>query len=335
MRRRLFRAAPGTPAVSWRPGAPQARVARARLVAALRQFLTGRGLLEVETPILSSGAPLDPGVESWRAQAPDGAAGYLQTSPEYPMKRLLAAGAGDIFQLARVFRGEERGRRHNPEFTLLEWYRLGYDDRRLMEELLELVHTVAVAEPEWVCPQASADRVAYGDLFREGLGLDPLSCSAAECADAARREGLSIAGEIDRDGWLDALMAMVLAPRFPPGRLTLVFDYPESQAVLARPSVRAPGYASRFELYWGDMELANGFHELNDAAIFAARREQDVERRRRNAQVIPEADHFFALAMQAGLPDCAGVALGVDRLLMCLLGVEDIARVIDFPWGRA
>jgi elongation factor P--(R)-beta-lysine ligase len=322
-------------AVTWRPGASQARVPRARLVAALRHFLAERGLLEVETPILSSGAPLDPGVESWRARAPDGAAGYLQTSPEYPMKRLLAAGAGDIFQLARVFRGEERGRRHNPEFTLLEWYRLGYDDRRLIDELLELVHAVAGAEPGWIHPQASAERLAYADLFRDGLGLDPLSCSAAECADVARCEGLTIAGELDRDGWLDALMAMVLAPRFPPNRLTLVFDYPESQAVLARPSAWAPGYASRFELYWGDMELANGFHELTDAAIFAKRRDQDVERRRRNGQAIPDADHFFALAMQAGLPDCAGVALGVDRLLMCLLGVEDIARVIDFPWGRA
>ena len=322
-------------AATWRPCATQARVHRARLNTALRGFLIARGLLEVETPILSGGAPLDPGVESWRARAPDGTAGYLHTSPEYPMKRLLADGAGDIFQLARVFRGEERGVRHNPEFSMLEWYRLGFDDRRLADEVLELVHAVAAAEPDWNRPQASVRRVAYADLFQESLGLNPLACSAEECAVAAEREGLGIIGQLDRDGWLDALMAMVLAPRFAPGQLTVVFDYPESQAVLARPSVRAPGYASRFELYWGDLELANGFHELNDPVIFSARHGQDLERRRHNRQTIPEADGFFALAMAFGLPDCAGVALGVDRLLMCLLGEADIARVIDFPWGRA
>lgn len=294
-----------------------------------------RGILEVETPVLSRGAPLDPGVESWRAVAPGGASGYLQTSPEYPMKRLLADGAGDLYQLARVFRGDEQGHRHNPEFSLLEWYRVGFDDRRLMEELLELVRRVATADPDWVRPRDAVRRLSYAELFRNGLGLDPLSSSVEDCARAAESQGLSVAGDLDVDGWLDALVSLVLAPRFDPGQLTLIHDYPESQAVLARPSRDAPGYASRFELYWGDMELANGFHELTDPLVFAARRERDVERRRRNGQPIPEADGFFAAAMQAGLPDCAGVALGVDRLLMRLLGVADIAEVIDFPWGRA
>jgi len=321
--------------LSWRPGAPNARVHRARLNAALRSFLAKRGLLEVETPILSSGAPLDPGVESWRAVAPDGTAGYLQTSPEYPMKRLLADGAGDIFQLARVFRGEEQGPRHNPEFSMLEWYRLGYDHRRLMDEVLELVQTVAGADPAWIRPRGPVRHVAYADLFQAALGLDPLSCSVGECMGVAKRAGLNIVGQLDRDGWLDAFMALVLAPGFAPGKLTMVFDYPESQAVLARPCAHAPGYASRFELYWGDLELANGFHELNDPAIFAARCDQDCERRRRNGQTTPEMDGFFAMAMRSGLPDSAGVALGVDRLLMCLLGETHIARVIDFPWGRA
>ncbi len=325
----------GMPAVNWRPAAPQARVHRARLNAALRAFLSARGLLEVETPILSRGAPLDPGVESWRALAPDGAAGYLQTSPEYPMKRLLADGAGDIFQLARVFRGEEQGPRHNPEFSMLEWYRLDYDHRRLMDEVLELVHAVAGADPDWMRPRRSARYVAYADLYQETLGLDPLSCDVDECMVVAERLGLGIVGQLDRDGWLDALMALVLAPGFAPDALTMVFDYPESQAVLARPCAYAPGYASRFELYWGDLELANGFHELNDPSIFAARCEQDRARRWRNGQAVPDADDLFARAMRAGLPDCAGVALGVDRLLMCLLGETDIARVIDFPWGRA
>jgi len=321
--------------LNWRPGAASARPHRARLNAAVRRFFAGRGVLEVETPVLSRGAPMDPGVASWRALAPDGAAGYLQTSPEYPMKRLLADGSGDIYQLARVFRGEEQGRRHNPEFTLLEWYRLGYDDLRLMDEVVELVHTLAAEDARWHRPQAGAHRVAYADLFREGLGLDVLVCSAEDCADVAAGAGLAIHGELDRDGWLDALMALVLAPGFPADRLTLVFDYPESQAVLARPSPRSPGCASRFELYWGDLELANGFHELTDPAIFRARLERDRERRRRNGQELPGADVFFAAAMRSGLPDCAGVALGIDRLLMCLLGAGHIAEVIDFPWGRA
>jgi elongation factor P--(R)-beta-lysine ligase len=305
------------------------------LNARLRAFMDERGVLEVETPVLSRGAPLDPGVESWRAFAPDGAAGYLQTSPEYPMKRLLAAGAGDIYQLARVFRGEEQGGRHNPEFSLLEWYRLGFDDRRLADELVELVQTVAAADLGWAHPQPVLRRVRYAELFADAFGLDPLACSERECAAAAARYDLFIAGDLDRDGWLDALMSLVLAPRFEPDRLTLIHDYPESQAVLARPSVDHPGYARRFELYWGDLELANGFHELTDPEVFESRREQDITRRRRNGQGIPETDSLFALAMRAGLPDCAGVALGVDRLLMRLLGAARIDQVIDFPWGRA
>lgn len=320
---------------NWRPSATSARAHRARVNALLREFMSERGVLEVETPILGRGAPLDPGVESWRARAPDGAMGYLQTSPEYPMKRLLAAGEGDIYQLARVFRADEQGDRHNPEFTLLEWYRLGFDDRRLADEVLELVHTVAAADSRWRRPRPEIRRVRYAELFGEAFGLDPGRCSARDCAEAAARVGLTISGYLDRDGWLDALMSLVLAPGFEPDRLTLIHDYPESQAVLARPSADDPGYALRFELYWGDVELANGFYELNNPRVFVRRREQDIEQRRRNGQPIPDADRFFALAMHAGLPDCSGVALGVDRLLMRLLGAARIDEVIDFPWGRA
>ena len=321
--------------LSWRPGAAAARDHRARLNAGLRAFFSDQGVLEVETPLLSAGAPQDPAIESWRACAPDGVSGYLQTSPEYPMKRLLADGSGDIYQMARVFRGGEQGHRHNPEFTLLEWYRLGYDHHRLMDELVGLVHTVAALDPRWHRPGGGVRRLPYCDLFREALDLDPLSCTTDDCAAAAADAGLDLTGRLDRDAWLDALMSLVLAPRFPSDRLTLVFDYPESQAVLARPSEASPGCASRFELYWGDLELANGFHELTDPAIFLARRNQDRERRAREGQALPDMDAFFAAAMMSGLPDCAGVALGVDRLLMCLLGTRDIATVIDFPWGRA
>jgi lysyl-tRNA synthetase class 2 len=319
----------------WRPGAAAARVDRARLNAGLRAFFSVRGVLEVETPLLSAGAPQDPGVESWRAFSPDGASGYLQTSPEYPMKRLLAAGAGDIYQFARVFRGGEQGRRHNPEFSLLEWYRLGYDHHRLMDELVDLVHAVAALDPRWNRPLGGVRRLSYRDLFRDELDLDVLSCTPQECASTASGAGLELTGRLDRDAWLDALVSLVLAPRFPADTLTLVFDFPESQAVLARPSGAAPGYASRFELYWGDLELANGFHELTDPEIFLARRDRDRAQRADAGQALPDFDDFFASAMMAGLPDCAGVALGLDRLLMCLRGAHEIADVIDFPWGRS
>lgn len=321
--------------LNWRPGAAAARAHRARLNAGLRAFFAALGVLEVETPLLSAGAPQDPAVESWRASAPDGASGYLQTSPEFPMKRLLADEAGDIYQLARVFRGGEQGRRHNPEFTLLEWYRLGYDHHRLMDEVVELVRSVVELDPHWHRPGGGVLRLSYRDLFHDELDLDALSCTPEQCASAALDAGLDLTGRLDRDAWLDALMSLVLAPRFPSDRLTLVFDYPESQAVLARPSESSPGCASRFELYWGDLELANGFHELTDPEIFLARRNQDRARRASEGQECPEVDPFFAAAMLSGLPDCAGVALGVDRLLMRLLGTQDIATVIDFPWGRA
>ena len=318
----------------WRPGAAAARRPRARLLAGLREFFAAHDVLEVETPILSSGAPLDPMVESWSARAPDGASGYLQTSPEYPMKRLLAAGAPDIYQIARVFRGGEAGPRHNPEFTLLEWYRHGLDHRRLAREVVALIEDQAARDADWRRP-AGCREVTYAGLFREGLGIDPATADVTTLERVARAHGLVISGGLDRDGWLDALISMVLAPAFPPDRLTVVYDYPESQAVLARPCPDAPGYAARFELYWGDLELANGYHELSDPGIFRQRRERDIRLRRARGQGVPAPDHHLEAAMEAGLPDCAGVALGVDRLLMCLLGEERIDRVIDFPRDRA
>ncbi len=319
----------------WRPQAGPARPHRARLLAEVRGFFARREVLEVETPILGAGAPLDPALESWRAEAPDGSRGYLQTSPEYPMKRLLSAGEGDIYQIARVFRGGESGPRHNPEFSLLEWYRLGFDHHRLASEVVALIHELCACVPGWQCPDPSVRQVAYGELFRRELGLDPLAATSAELARVAGARGLTIAGELDRDGWLDALVSLVLAPGFPPDRLTVIFDYPETQAVLARPCVDRPGYAARFEVYWGDLELANGYHELTDPAVFRVRRARDLAIRRARGQEQPLADPWLEPAMEAGLPDCSGVALGLDRLLMRLLDFDDIRRVLDFPGGHA
>ncbi|MFO7955314.1 EF-P lysine aminoacylase EpmA [Thioalkalivibrio sp.] len=318
----------------WRPRAAPARPARARLLAGLRAFFAARGVLEVETPVLARGAPQDPMLESWEAQAPGGERGFLQTSPEYPMKRLLADGAPDIYQIARVFRGGETGPRHNPEFTLLEWYRLGLDHRALAREVVALIADQAALSPEWRTPRG-CEEIAYADLFQATLGVDPLAADAAALEQVAAKHGGTVGGELDRDGWLDALISLVIAPRFPPDRLTILHDYPESQAVLARPCAARPGSAARFELYWGDLELANGYHELTDPELFRQRRERDIAQRRARGQPLPPVDAHLEAALESGLPDCAGVALGVDRLLMRLLGASSIDQVIDFPWSRA
>lgn len=318
----------------WRPGAAPARAARARLLAGLRTFFADRGVLEVETPILGRGAPQDPMLESWAARAPGGEQGYLQTSPEYPMKRLLADGAPDIYQIARVFRGGESGPRHNPEFTLLEWYRHGLDHHALAREVVALIADQATQAPEWQAPRG-CEVIAYAELFQSTLGLDPAAADVATLERAAAAHGLTVDGDLDRDGWLDALISLVIAPGFPPERLTILTDYPESQAVLARPCPDRPGYAARFELYWGDLELANGYHELTDPELFRRRRERDIAVRRARGQPLPPPDEHLAAALDAGLPDCAGVALGVDRLLMRLLGCSSLDQVIDFPWSRA
>lgn len=320
--------------VDWRPGGAGARSGRARLLAGLRRFFAAREVLEVETPVLSHGAPLDPMLESWEACAPDGDRGYLQTSPEYPMKRLLADGAPDIYQIARVFRGGESGPRHNPEFTLLEWYRHGLDHLELAREVGSLIRAQAAPQTDWSQPQGYRE-LAYTDLFQMHLGVDPVAADAERLQQVARDHGLTISGELGRDGWLDALISLVLAPAFPPDCLTVVHDFPESQAVLARPSAERPGCAARFELYWGDMELANGYHELTDPAVLRYRQARDAALRRRRGQPLPQPDLHLEAALEAGLPDCAGVALGVDRLLMCLLGVDRMDQVLDFPWPRA
>lgn len=307
---------------------------RAVLLQYLRSFFAERGVLEVETPILGQGAPWDPALESWTAQGSQGEVAYLQTSPEYPMKRLLVEGSGDIYQICKVFRGEEQGPRHNPEFTLLEWYRLGFDHLRLIHEVLDLIRFLVAQQSAWHAPVALPQWVTYADVLQAQCGLDPLSCTPAQCREQAERAGVEVVGELDRDAWLDVLMALVIAPRFPPDRLTVIYDFPETQAILARPNPAHPGYASRFEVYWGALELANGFHELTDVAVYQQRLQRDRMQRERAGQGVPRADEHFAQAMAQGLPDCAGVALGVDRLLMCLLGVATIQEVLNFPWGK-
>jgi elongation factor P--(R)-beta-lysine ligase len=317
----------------WRPTADRrALEKRARLVARTRAFFEARGVLEVETPILSAAGATDPQIESLstRVGGLDDRF-FLSTSPEFAMKRLLAAGMGDIFQLCKVFRDGERGRWHNPEFTMLEWYRLGYDDDALMGEVEALVETLL--EPERAL--APAERLSYAEALRRYAGIDPHAASDHELELAAARHGTVVAGSLDRDARLDLLMGLVVGPKLGRDRPCFICDYPASQASLARLKPGSPAVAARFELYLDGVELANGFHELADAREQRRRFEQDLATRRVRGQIEPPMDERLLAALDAGMPDCAGVALGFDRLVAVALGADRLSAAMAFPIDRA
>jgi len=317
----------------WRPVAdPDTLRRRADLYADIRAFFAARGLLEVDTPALSAAANTDPHIESLVSRAmPGGPRRYLHSSPEFPMKRLLAAGSGDIWQLCKVFRGGEIGRHHNPEFTLLEWYRLGYDHHRLMDEVAELLAELdaSVAAPP--------TRLGYAEAVADLAGLDALAADAAQIRQCIADHGVALPDDLgeDRDTCLDLLMASVIAPRFPADRYTFLHDYPISQAALARIVPGRPPVAARFEVFRGPLELANGFWELCEAHEQRSRFEAERGVRSAAGQRALPADERLLAALESGLPDCAGVALGVDRLLMLLAGRDDIREVLAFPYERA
>ncbi len=326
----------------WAPTAgASALSARAELLGRMRAYFAAAGVLEVETPILSACAPTDPAIESLSlVEALPGEPGdarrrlYLQTSPEFHMKRLLAAGSGPIYQICKVFRGGERGRLHHLEFTLLEWYRPGWDYGRLMDEVADLVR-VALGRPT-----LPVERVRYRDLFLDGLGLDPWAASLDELRQVAIRSEIPDAEslELDHDGWLDLLLTQCLQARLGCDRLSFLCDYPPSQAALARIRPAAadqPAVAERFELYLAGIELANGFQELTDATEQAARFVTDLAERRARGQPEPRPDHRLLAALAAGMPTTSGVALGLDRLLMLAIGAHHLDQVIAFPIERA
>lgn len=307
---------------------------RAKLYALIRDFFAHRNVLEVETPILSMAGNTEPNIEGFSTRFGGHVdAGprerWLRTSPEFPLKRLLAEGIGDCYELGRVFRNGEAGRRHNPEFTMLEWYRVGFDHRKLAGEVVELVQAALAS----VGHRSSVVRTSYRDLFLTELGIDPFTASI----DALRAPlaSFSIAADgLDRDDWLDLAITHCLQPRFPRDRITVVQDFPASQCSLARIRSDDPPVAERFELYLGPCELANGYHELRDAVEQRARFERDNARRRARGQgEMPIDEHLLAVLDE--LPDCAGVALGIDRLLMCLADTDAIADVLAFSFDRA
>jgi elongation factor P--(R)-beta-lysine ligase len=321
----------------WRPSAsPETLRLRAQLNAHLRAHFATHGVLEVETPMLSAAGVTDPHIASFTLAFDGPVAGgsrqrWLRTSPEFALKRLLAAGAGDCYELGRVFRNGEAGGRHNPEFTMLEWYRVGWDHLRLMEEVGALVQSSLAL----VGRSLRIQRIRYRDLFLDTLALDPLRASIEALCAPLTPFRIDPAG-LTRDDWLDLLLTHLIQPQFAPDQLLLLHDYPASQCALAR--VRGEGaeaVAERFEAFIGPLELANGYHELVDAAEQARRFERDHARRAELGLPRPDIDQRLLAALQHGMPACAGVALGVDRLLAAMVGSDRLDAVLAFPFARA
>jgi lysyl-tRNA synthetase class 2 len=312
----------------WRPGASRHAIeSRACLLAAIRGFFAERGVLEVETSILARAGNSDPNIHSLATDSPRKR--YLRSSPEYAMKRLLASGLRDIYELGRVFRAGEKGQYHNPEFTMVEWYRSGLGYLDLAAEVVELVrHCGAGAFTGW-----HERRVSYRDLFREHVGLDPFHCSETELANCAAERGIR-AGPLEHLGWLDLLLAEVVQPALPGECLTVLYDFPPEQAALARIRPGDPPLAERFEIFLGQLELANGYQELTDPEEQLRRFERENRLREKRGEESVPLDLRLVDALRQGLPECSGVALGVDRLLMSILKLERIDAVLAFDAER-
>jgi lysyl-tRNA synthetase class 2 len=308
---------------------------RAELYAAIRAFFSARGVLEVETPMLSAAGNTDPNIESFvtefHGHVDAGARQrWLRTSPEFPLKRLLAEGVGDCYELGRVFRNGEAGRTHNPEFTMLEWYRVGSDHRALADEVLDLVATAMGL----VGRAVERRTTTYREWFRDTLAVDPFLASESELRNALGDVRIDGDG-LGRDDWLDLLITHRLQPALPANLALIVHDFPASQCALARIVVRDDvAVAERFECYLGGRELANGYHELNDAAEQSRRFDADVAKRRARGQREVAIDRLLIAALPR-LPDCAGVALGIERLLQTMLDSDDLRGTLAYAFADA
>lgn len=330
---------------------------RSQLLRAIRTFFESRGYWEVETPLLSRDtvvdAYIDPFLTHWHtAEGAADTAGeprYLQTSPEFAMKRLLAAGADQIYQITHAFRQAERGSMHNPEFTMLEWYRLGethHDQMSFVEALIRLIYELAAALSDQTArpslPEMPFERISYEAAFLKFAGLSGLHSTADEFQQIARRHNISVPADFETTdclSWQNLLLVELIEPALGEKGAVFVYDYPASQAALARISQGenpdSAGVAERFELYLQGVEICNGYHELTDADELRTRiRQQSALRQRENRPKLP-AESYLLQAMEAGLPACAGTALGLDRLFMLALGKQTLQEVIAFPVERA
>ena len=330
--------------MQWKPNTdPATRQQRAELLRNTREFFYQKNVLEVETPALSGAGNTDPFIESIQTDS-DHSSRYLHTSPEYPMKRLLAADSGDIYQICKVWRKGEAGRNHNPEFTLLEWYRVGFSYYQLMQEVSDLLHNLL--------PQLKKDDhfFSYEELFLEKFGINPHIANHDElirCV-TSNISGLSCEG-LDQQALLDALLTHCIEPDFSTSHLSFVYDYPVSQSALAQQRkaskiVRNRGgvfknnafpVAERFEIYLGQMELGNGYQEeVNYARNQQILSAENKAREQAGLDQVSEDKHFLSAA-KSGIPASAGVAIGLDRVLMCLTGLNTIQDVLNFPWNKA
>lgn len=319
----------------WQPSAELSVLKkRAQLFKAVRAFFDARNVMEVDTPCLSLGSISDPHIEvltsHTRSQGED-LTYYLQTSPEYAMKRLLCAGSGSIYQLGKVFRAEDVGRRHSIEFTMLEWYRVGFDHWQLMDEIQALLAYI-LDDGTLMC-----ERLSYQEAFLRHIGLDPLSASLSELQECAHKHTEYGLQETDRDTLLELIFASVIETEIGKEQPCFIHSYPASQAALAKTHMddNDQWVAARFELYWRGMELANGYHELTDAEEQAHRFEKDKTSRNEMKLADRQFDERLLNALKSGMPECAGVALGIDRLLMLVCGRAHIKEVMPFAHCRS
>lgn len=312
--------------MNWQPSCSiQALKARACLYQQLRAFFHARGVMEVETPALSQAGNTDPNIGSFSVNAPHGLR-YLHTSPEYPMKRLLAAGSGDIYQICKVWRQDESGRKHNPEFSMLEYYRVGFSYQQLMQEVADLLQ---LAIPHL---NTTPQTLTYRQAFLEILGIDPHQASIEQLKACAQQQQIDFQGELSQQAWLDLLFTHCIEASFPSDRLTFICHYPATQAALARVRLEEGNWvAERFEVYLGPLELGNGYQEQTNASqlerVLVADAAQQV-------QDIP-IDLRFIAAIQAGMPFSAGIALGLDRILLCRMQAKQLPSVLSFAWEIA
>lgn len=328
-----------TLAAQWRPSASiDALKWRAEALQRIRSFFCDRGVLEVDTPLLSQAGNTSPYIESFVCQylpypmSAQGVAFYLHTSPEFAMKRLLAAGSGPIYQIAKVFRNGEQGSRHNPEFSMLEWYRPGWHYEQLIEEVEALIHQV--------CGVVLSEKLTYAQAFERYLSIDVHSANVEQLINCAQCKNIEIIGLekiLDIDVWRDLLMTHCIEPNLGQEGISVIYDYPASQAALAqiRSEPGKPAIAERFEVYWKGVEIANGYQELTCFEEQGERfRLEQLARQKGQLPNVP-ADQNLLNALEFGLPDCAGVALGLDRLFMLSLEKNHIREIISFDFARA
>lgn len=320
---------------TWQPTTTyEAREARAALLRLIREFFYTRNVLEVDTPLLSAGTVTDEHLDAFETPFRFSSTGepvrlFLQTSPEYAMKRLLCAQSGSIYQICKAFRHEGEGRWHNPEFTMLEWYRIDFDHFALMNEVDELLQLALNTH--------AGEKLSYQHAFIEYLDVDPLNTSDEVLVDVMTKANIDIHAPetLSFDSKLQLLFSYCIEPKIGQQRPCFVYNFPASQAALAKINESDPRVADRFEVYFKGVELANGFNELSAAQEQRSRFQQDNEKRQQAGLATKPIDENFLCALEAGLPSCAGVALGIDRLLMLKIGAQHIQEVISFPVSRA